>query len=148
MMYEGRCPHCGNIVRGGHGTPMKRISTPVRTCYRCGKKYMDENMYEWGVLDPVYKLWFYFGANNRGIVLGISLFLGIASLSVNNVSGGAGLLAFSAIWMIVCYVYVKIAHKDAMEESKKRCASTEYIELLNQIKYDKLARKFDNYYKD
>ena len=41
----------------------------------------------------------------------------IASLSVNNFSGGVGLLAFSAIWMIVCYVYVKIAHKDAMEES-------------------------------
>ena len=147
MMYEGKCPHCGNIVRGGHGTPMKRIASPIRTCYRCGQKYIDENMYEWAVLDPVYKLWFYFGANNRGIVLMFSLLLGIICFPVENIAAGIGLLVFSVVWMVVCFIYVKLAHKNAMIESQTRCNNPEYLQLLNDIKYDKLARNFDDFYK-
>ena len=146
MMYEVKFPHCGNIVRGGHGTPMKRILSPVRTCFRCGHKYVDDNMYEWAVLDPIYKLWFFFGANNRGIVLLFSLLLGGCSFAVDNASAGIGLLIFSAAWMILCVIYVKLVHKNAIIESRKRCNDPNYIELLNEIKYDKLARKFDNFY--
>ena len=147
MMYEGKCPHCGNIVRGGHGSPMKRIDTPVRTCFRCGHKYIDDNMYEWAVLDPVYKFWFYFGANNRGIVLLVALLLGGCCFAVDNIAVGIGLLIFSGVWMVISYVYVKLMHKNAMLASQNRCNDPKYVELLNEIKYDKLARKFDNFYK-
>lgn len=146
MMYQGKCPHCGNIVRGGHGTPMKRIDTPVRTCFRCGHNYIDENMYEWAVLDPVYKFWFIFAANNRGIVLLLSLLMGTSCLAVDNIATGIACLVFSAIWMAISFVYVKLAHKDARNASQIRCNNPEYIELLNAIKYDKLARKFNNFY--
>ena len=148
MTYEGKCPHCGNVVRGGHGTPMKRIDTPVRTCFRCGHNYVDENMYEWAVLDPVYKFWFIFAANNRGIVLLFSLLLGGVCLAVENIATGIGFLVFSAIWMTLSYIYVKHVHKDAMIASQNRCNAPEYIELLNTIKYDKLANKFNNFYRN
>ena len=147
MMYEGKCPHCGNIVRGGHGTPMKRIGTPVCTCFRCGHKYVDENMYEWAVLDPVYKFWFVFAANNRGIVLLFSILFGGVCFPADNIATGIGFLVFSAIWMALSYIYVKHVHKDAMIASQNRCNNPEYIELLNAIRYDKLANKFNNFYK-
>ena len=148
MLYEGKCPHCGNTVRGGHGSPMKRIDTPVRTCYRCGHQYVDPNMYEWAVIDPVSKGWFIFAANNRGIVLLASLLLGLCCFGVNNVSTGIGLLVFSAVWMIISYAYVRIVHKDKIRASEVRCSDPTYIELLNAIKYDKLASKYDDFYKN
>ena len=148
MMYEGRCPHCGNIVRWGHGTPMKRIGSPIRTCFKCGQKYVDENMYEWAVLNPVYKIWFYFGANNRGIVLSGFLIFDVLFFMSKNIVAGILLLVFSAMWMVVCVIYVKLVHKKAMIESQTRCNDPTYLQLLNVIEYDKLARKFDDFYKN
>ena len=138
MMYEGKCPHCGNTVRGGHGIPMKRIASPIQTCFRCGRKYIDENMYEWAVLNPVYKLWFYFGANNRGIVLFFSLLIGTCGLLAGNTTPSLRVLAFSVAWIVGCYIYVKLVHKNAMIESQIRCSNAEYLQLLENIGYEKM----------
>ena len=136
MLYTGRCPYCGNIVRGGHGTPMKRIDTPIRTCHRCGRNYIDGNMYEWAVLDPIYKFSFYFFANNRWTPYVLFMILLFGGYWVSA-------LICSIIWAATSYIYVKLTKKEDIEDSYLRCKNPHYVESLVEI-YEKVdIRKFN-----
>ena len=123
MMYTGRCPHCGNEVRGGHGIPIKSIDTPFRQCNWCGRTYIDENMYEWAVLDPIYKFSFYFLANNRWVPYCLFLILSFSGYWV-------AALICSIIWPVISYIYVKLAKKEDIEASYIRCEDSIYVESL------------------
>lgn len=141
MWYTGKCPHCGTTVREGHGSPIKRIGTPFRTCYRCHQSYLDENMYEWAILEPLYKFFFYFLANNRGFVYFILLIFA---------AGGYWLVTLlgSIVWAIVSYLWVKLTKQEAIKESHDRCLQPGYIDAL-LTHYDKAnAKKCAQYQKE
>ena len=141
MTYTGKCPHCKTVIRGGHGSPWKRIDTPIRTCPHCFHTYMDDNMYEWSVISPIYKLWFYFFANNRFIpwfILACAAYLSWLYLLIGGVA-----------WMIFCVLWVNITKKEQIAESKRRTAhNPEYIKALSASRYDKLAMKYDSFYEE
>lgn len=130
MLYTGTCPHCGAIVRGGHGSPMKRIGSPIMLCPRCKKPYIDNNMYEWAVLQWPYKLWYYFFANNR-----FFLWLFIVPLAFNYPTFW---ICLPILWMLGCITWVHIASDEAISESEERCTDIAYIDLLCAAGYDKI----------
>ena len=140
MTYTGRCPHCGVAVRGGHGVPIKRIGTPIRTCHTCHRPYIDDNMYEWAILDGIHKFHFYFFANNRW--LPYFLFLIFAA-------GGYWLVTIlgCTLWAASCFAWVNLTRKDAFELSHNRCLQAGYIESLSVGYYDKLSEKKCEQYK-
>lgn len=133
MIYTGKCPHCGAVVRGGHGSPMKRIDTPIRKCPRCFRSYLDNNMYEWSVISPIYKFWYYFFANNR--------FFPWLILAIAAYRSWAYLLFGGLAWMAVCVLWVQITSKDKIKASKERTSRQEYIDRLVVYGYDKIATK-------
>ena len=131
MTYTGRCPHCGATVRGGHGIPIKRIDTPIRSCPRCFRKYMDDNMYEWAVLDDAHKFSYYFLANNRWIPYFLCLIFAAGGYWWATVLG-------CILWVAICFAWVKLTKKEAFELSHLRCLQPGYIDSLNAGYYDKL----------
>ena len=133
MTYTGRCPHCGAAVRGGHGTPMKRIGSPIMTCHCCHKNYIDENMYEWSVISPSYKFHYCFFANNRGYpILFLLLFSLIRPIPC---------LILLLIWIAGCGVYVHHTIKNKIEASTARTSDPIYLGILILIGYEKLDEK-------
>jgi hypothetical protein len=90
-------------------------------------------------------LWFIFGANNRGLILVLALLFGISAFIVNNYLIALVCSIFSIAWLFFCYFYVMSVHSSNMAASENRCRQEGYIKLLNEIYYDKLARKFDKY---
>lgn len=140
MMYTTKCPYCGAAVKGGHGAPWKTIGMPIKECPRCFRNYIDEDIYEWSVIGIAYKLWYYFFANNR-FVPWVFLFITVPGTNTWLYFGlGA------VIWMIFCLLWVNITKKEQIAESKRRTASNpEYIKLLSDCGYDKLAAKYEEY---
>ena len=135
MIYTGKCPHCGTVVRGGHGSPWKRIDTPLKTCPRCFRPYIDDNMYEWSVISPAYKVWFYFFANNR--------FIPWLILACAAYRSWLYFLIGGVVWMTFCVLWVNITKKEQIAKSKRRTAyNPEYIKTLSDCRYDKLATKY------
>lgn len=133
MIYTGKCPRCGAIVRSGSGSPWKRIDTPLRKCPRCFRSYIDENMYEWSVIGPAYKLWYYFFANNR-----IFPWFLLAIVAYRN---WIYALTGCAVWTVICVLWVQITSKERIKASKQRTSRQEYVDLLAVIGYDKLSAK-------
>lgn len=140
MTYTGRCPHCGAIVRSGHGDPIKRIDTPIRTCPRCFHKYIDDNMYEWAVLDSAHKFFYYFLANNRWIPYFLFLIFAAGGYWPVTVLG-------CILWAGICFAWVKLTKKDAFELSHIRCLQPGYLDSLNAGYYDKISEKKCEQYK-
>ena len=133
MWYKGKCPHCGTVVREGHGSPIKRIDTPFRTCRSCHRSYLDENMYEWVILEPIYKLFFYFIANNRGFPYFILLIFAAGGYWPVTIIG-------SITWAVVSYFWVKSANELDIKESHDRCLQPGYVDALLKH-YDKANSK-------
>lgn len=140
MRYRISCPYCHRTIESGKGTPFKHIGDPLRRCPApmCRKYYVDSNVYEWGALHPVYKFWFYFGANNRGIILMLFLIFACACYVGERYTAMIILTVCSVLWPPLCYAYVRIAHKYDIEESIARCRHEEHIQKLQDINYDKL----------
>lgn len=138
MTYTGKCPHCGSIVRGGHGSPIKRIDTPIRLCNKCRQPYLDDNMYEWGVISIPYKIYFIFLANNR--IYGW-FFLLIFSIGYPH-QATIGCI----IWPLLCFLWFFLTKRKQIVMSIERSTNAQYIEFLSKANYDKLAQKYDHYY--
>ena len=139
MTYTGRCPHCGAAVRGGHGIPIKRIDTPLRTCHRCRHPYIDGNMYEWAILDVAHKIYFYLFANNRWLMYFLLLIVTV---------GGYWKVALAGliVWVLLCIAWVNITKKAAFAKSHIRCLQPGYVDSLIKI-YDKIDEKKCDHYK-
>ena len=140
MRYRISCPYCHRTIESGKGTPLKHIGDPLRRCPEpmCRKYYVDSNVYEWGAVHPMYKFWFYFGANGRGIFLMFFLLFTWACYSVERYTAAIILTVCSVLWIPLCYVYVRIVYKYDIEESIARCRHEEHIKKLRDINYDKL----------
>lgn len=139
MIRTHTCPYCGSFLKMGHGAPQKDISSPVNFCSSCRKAYIDNNAYEWAVLDWIYKLYFYFFANNRWIPYFLSL---IPML------GGYWAIPLVVIlfWSIGCFATVNILIADDVELSHKRCLQPGYVDILIKS-YDKVSMKKCEEYK-
>lgn len=141
MTYTTKCPYCGAAVKGGHGAPWKRIGSPIKRCRRCYRDYIDNDVYEWNIIGIGPKLWFYFFANNRFVPW---VFLLIT------VPGTESWLYFgigAALWIVFCVLWVRITKKEQIAESKRRTTyNPEYIKLLSDGRYDKIAMKYDPFY--
>ena len=138
MRYRISCPYCHHTLNTGKGSPFKRIGDPLRRCPMCRKFYIDSNTYEWGAISPIYKFWFYFGANNRGIFFLLFIMFTWACYVGERHTAAVVLTICSVLWLPFCYLYVKIAHKYDIEESIERCKHEGYIKRLQEINYDKL----------
>ena len=138
MRYRISCPYCHHTLDSGKGSPFKHIGDPLRRCPMCKKQYVDSNVYEWGALSPIYKFWFYFGANNRGIFFLLFLMFTWACYVGDRYAAAIILTLCSALWLPFCYIYVNIAHKYDIEESIVRCKHEGHIRKLRDINYDKL----------
>ena len=140
MRYRISCPYCHRTLESGKGTPFKHIGDPLRRCPEpmCRKYYVDTNVYEWGAIHPIYKFWFYFGANNRGILLMLFLLFAWACCVGERYTAAIILAVCSVLWPPLCYIYVKLSHKYDIEESIARCRHEEHIKKLRDINYDKL----------
>lgn len=134
--YRAYCPYCNYMVDNGHGIPWKTLGSPIKRCSRCGKPYVDNNMYEWAVTGIPFKLVFYFCSNNRYIPLILAPLLG----------GASGHFLIGAIiailWAAGCFLWVRLTKKQQMEESKQRCSKEEYVDLLIEGGYNKFPVDF------
>lgn len=132
MWYTSSCPHCGRVVKEGHGIPKKRIDSPFRKCVTCHHTYIDNNKYEWAVLDRTYKFLYIFFSNNRWFPYFLFLII---------LAGGYWLAALIAtvLWPISCFIYVKRSDKYSFQESVERCLEPGYVDsLLLHIEHDRL----------
>lgn len=141
MMYRVNCPHCHYTLNSGHGVPFKYIGEPIRCCPICKKIYVDSNVYEWGALNPIYKFWFYFGANNRWIVFLLLFVFAGASHSNEKYGATIALIICIVLWILFCCIYVNSVYKYEIEESIERCKHEGYIKKLRDANYTKLYVK-------
>lgn len=141
MTYTGHCPHCKQVVRAGHGGPVKRIGSPIMTCPHCNKKYLDENMYEWAVIADECKLRYYFIDNGRWFYVP---FLALLA------GGGSESFLFGCLVLIVglaaYWLIVKYANDTAIQESFKRCSNISYVDTLVEVQYEMLDQRFTDDY--
>jgi hypothetical protein len=93
---------------------------------------MDDNMYEWAVLDGAHKFSYYFLANNRWIPYFLCLIFAAGGYWWATVLG-------SILWAAICFAWVKLTKKEAFELSHLRCLQPGYIDSLNAGYYDKLS---------
>lgn len=133
MLYTIRCPHCGNIIRSGHGDPIARIGSPIRACLRCRKCYIDSNMYEWAVLDTFSKVRFCLFKNNRWFPFCIILLL----LLYNKLLA----LLCCLLWVDICFLWVNLTKREEISESKRRCSNTKYVQQLVDAGYS-ISQKY------
>ena len=138
MRYRISCPYCHHTLSIGKGSPFKHIGDPLRRCPMCKKFYVDSNVYEWGALNPIYKFWYYLGANNRGIFFLFFILFTWACYVGERYTAAVVLSICSVLWLPFCYIYVNIAHKYDIQESIERCKHEGYIQKLRDINYDKL----------
>ena len=94
--------------------------------------YNDIDYYEWSLLTPIYKLYFYFFANSRilGLIPMVEFFIWECDWESCYFPPILTILSF--FWPIGCYLYVRLRYKDEMIASEKRTENTEYVELLQQ----------------
>ncbi len=138
MRYRIKCPYCHQTLESGKGSPFKHIGDPLRKCPKCRKYYIDSNMYEWGAISPAHKLWFYFGANNRGLLFFLLILFTWVCYGSERYPAAIILTICSVLWLPFCYLYVNLVHKYEIEESIERCKHEGYIKRLRDINYDKL----------
>ena len=124
MMHSKRCPHCKNIIGGGHGYPIKRLGSPLKQCSLCGNTYVDLDMIEWEI-SPAYRKLGYCFANNRiWICLVPSFLLGAM------VQSGLLFMVCFAIAFAFCYAYVKSQVDAEIGASRRRVKDEGYVDLL------------------
>lgn len=141
MMYTGSCPKCGAVIRGGHGTPIKRIDSPIQFCPKCNSPYLDGNMYEWNILSAGYKLRFYFWDNNRVWLHFLCLCVALVRLANEQPMAWPIFFGLEAVVFIACYVFIQAFNKDNFSKSYLRTADPAYVSLLAEIGYDKMSKK-------
>ena len=135
MKYVAKCPYCGLWLKSGHGSPWKTIGSPVKTCSRCRRHYIDNDIYEWSVIGIAPKLRFYLFANNR-IVPWVLLLI-----TVPATESWLYFWAGAVVWSTFCVLWVNITKKQQIMESRIRGVYSEYIKLLADGGYHKLSLK-------
>lgn len=128
MTYTGKCPYCGTVVRSGHGNPLKRIDSPLRTCWGCKRGYLDENMYEWAVLDIWTKIRFIFFDNCR-------YFLYIFGFLLTALNGWTVAVLTVGGCALACGLWFLATKSARIRESRVRCMDRDYVDRLVKNRY-------------
>ena len=104
MGFRIRCPYCHYTLSSGKGVPFKHIGNPIKRCRMCKKYYVDSNVYEWGAIRPIYKFWFYFVANNRGLLFFLLLLFARAFYASDHLTVAIILSILLVIWQVVVFL--------------------------------------------
>ena len=127
------CPHCQYVFRVTKSFGYKRLGSSYRPCPKCNGMYNDIDYYEWSLLKPIYKLYFYFIANRRfvGFLPMIEFLLWDCNQEL--CYSPPLLIIVSFLWPIICFCYIHLRYKNEMIASKIRVKNTEYVNLLEQL---------------
>lgn len=136
MMHRCSCPHCGGVVRYGHGDPLQEIGSPLQECKLCHKKYLDSNMYEWALLPWHLKVHLTLFANCKW---GIHMMMFAFSYGLTDTVWC--ILLFVIFELLLCGFLVFLMfyfNEPAIKKSQERSKDLSYIYSLVQSDYNKL----------
>ena len=136
MTYQKSCPNCRMIVRGGHGSPMKRLGTPIVRCEFCGYEYLDNDILEWSII-PIYRKIGFCWANNRWAIVLLAAMVGMVMQNTTM------LLILVLISTVACTVYALVKGQKSLPESSARTSDPNYIQRLIKSGYE-VASRFDH----
>lgn len=121
------------VVRGGHGSPMKRLGSPFVRCSFCGYEYLDNDILEWSII-PLYRKVSFCWANNRWAIILLAAMAGMLLQSM------AWLLTLVLITSIGCTAYALIKGRKSLPESNIRTSDPNYVMRLIKSGYEVASR--------
>jgi len=136
MTYQKSCPNCRMLVRGGHGSPIKRLGTPIVRCQFCGYEYLDNDILEWSVI-PLYRKVGFCWANNRWAIVTFAAMVGMIMQNTTI------LLILVLVSMSACTAYALVKGKRSLPDSIARTSDANYIHRLIKSGYE-VASRFEH----
>lgn len=147
IRYTIICPHCKGIVESGKNR-QRQYGSPIRTCPRCGRTYLDDNFAEAGLLSEKEVKERAFSWFSIIVVLmgGFFLFFGIKELTVSLIALGIILVALGLFSIISNLKYEPSEDEkfqNELRESKQRLSNPQYVIALYELGYSIPSEMFN-----